>query len=313
MRGDVLNPRQLDAFRRVMETGSVSRACAALNLTQPAVSRLIAALEDQLGFVLFRRERQRLVPTAEAEILYRETRTLFGQFTQLDRLAGELKRGSRGHLVVAGAPAAGVGLLPAITHAFQRERPEVSITLLIQSSPRLVELARSQQIDVAISLLPTDDPAVSCETLYRSRWTCVLPPGHRLAGRASISPRDLEGEPFISLGEEDRTRGLIDRAFEETGVERVLRTSTQLGMAACEFVRLGAGVTLVDPVTAYASVNADLAKAPFDHPSAFELHLLAPAGRTPGAVRDGFTRHLKRSFAEWAARAAPAETIAGPH
>jgi DNA-binding transcriptional LysR family regulator len=297
----MLNPRQLDAFRRVMETGSVSRAAEAMHLTQPAVSKLVAALEEQLGFALFRREHHRLVPTAEAMIFARESENLFGQFRRLDRLAEELRRASRGHLVVASAPVAGLGLLPGILHAFQRARPQVSVSLQIQSSPKVLELAAAQQADAAIALLPSDDPMVSCETLFRGPWVCVLPPGHRLAGEAEIRPDQLAGESFISLGDEDRTRHLVDGIFEEAGVARVMRVSASLGMAACEFVRLGAGVTLMDPVSAYARANADLVVKPFRHHARFELKLLLPRGRTPSAVRDGFVAHLRAGVEAWAA------------
>lgn len=295
------NIRQIEAFRRVMESGSVSRAGQSMGLTQPAVSKLIAGLEAQLGFALFRREKLRLTPTAEAVIFHQESAHLFGQFRRLERLAEELKRAARGHLVICAAPVAGLVLLPRIIHHFQQDRAEVSVSLQIQSSPKVTELAAAQLLDVGIGLLAMDDPAVACETLYRSHWFCVLPPGHRLAGEADISPAQLAGESFISLGDEDRTRHAIDAIFDEAGVQRVLRTSCQLGMAACEMVRLGAGVTLMDPLTAHARANADLLVRPFRHPACFELKLLLPRGRAPSAVRDAFIAHLRDSVAAWAA------------
>jgi DNA-binding transcriptional LysR family regulator len=129
----------------------------------------------------------------------------------------------------------------------------------------------------------------------------VLPPGHSLAAEPAIAPEQLAGERFISLGDEDQTRHVVDYIFEEAGVSRVLRTSCQLGMAACEMVRLGAGVTLMDPVTAYARANADLVVRPFRHPACFEMKLILPTGRAPSAVRDAFIAHLRAGVAEWAA------------
>ncbi|WP_131856860.1 LysR substrate-binding domain-containing protein [Bosea sp. BK604] len=293
----MLNTRQLDAFRCVMEAGGISRAAASMNLSQPAVSKLITMLEARLGFVLFRREHQRLVPTAEARVFYEATKSVFGQFNRLEHLASNLKRAGFGHLVVAGVPTAGLSVLPAMISQFQAERQDVSVSLQVQNTPKLIDLAISQQIDAAVSVLPVDDPAVSSENLFRGRWACVLPPGHRLARKDVILPADLAGEPFISLGDEDRMRHLIDDIFAMEGVARILRTSTQLSMAACEFVRVGAGVTLVDPLTAAAPTNADLVARPFDHPVQFELTLLTPSARPPSAVRDEFIAHLRREFA----------------
>lgn len=308
----MLNPRQLEAFRRVIETGSVSRAAAMMHLSQPTVSKLVAALEQRLGFVLFRRDRLRLVPTAEALLFNQESLHLLGQLRRLERLADELRHAARGYLVVASAPVTGMALLPAILHAFQVARPQVSASLLVQSSPKLLELAIAQQVDVGVGLLATDDPMVECHTLFRGGWACVLPPGHRLAAEEAILPRQLAGEAFISLGDEDRTRHLIDAIFEAEGVPRQMRTSCQAGMAACAFVRLGAGVTLMDPVTAYAPANADLVVRPFRHPARFELKLLLPRARAPSAVRDAFVAHLRQGIEAWT-RTLPREIGADAH
>ncbi|RDJ27750.1 LysR family transcriptional regulator [Bosea caraganae] len=280
-----------------MEAGGISRAAVSMNLSQPAVSKLITALEARLGFVLFRREHQRLVPTAEARVFYEATKSVFGQFNRLEHLATNLKQSAFGHLVIATAPTAGLSVLPAIISQFQFARPQVSVSMQVQNTPKLIELAISQQVDAAISVLPVDDPTVTCESLFRGRWACVLPPGHRLEGESVILPAQLADEPFISLGDEDRMRLLVDDIFAREGVTRILRTSTQLAMAACEFVRVGAGVTLVDPLTAAAPTNADLVARPFDHPTLFELKLLTPSARPPSSVRDEFIAHLKREFA----------------
>ncbi len=279
-----------------MEFGGISRAAASMNLSQPAVSKLITALEARLGFVLFKREHQRLVPTAEARIFHEATQTAFGQLDRLDQLAANLRLSAFGHLVIGSAPAAGLCIMPGIITRFQLNRPHISVALQVQSSLKLLELAVTQQIDAAVSALPLDDPTVECRTLFRAPWVCVLPQGHRLADEAVITPKHLSGEPFISLGDEDRARHRIDGIFADAGISRVLRSSTQLSLAACEFVRVGAGVTLVDQLTASAAINADLVFKPFDHPAMYEIMLLIPSARPPSSLRDEFIAYLEREF-----------------
>jgi DNA-binding transcriptional LysR family regulator len=74
-----LNFRQIDAFRSVMVSGSVVGAAKLLNVTQPGVSRTIATLEMRLGYELFVRRGRRLLPTAEAEALYREVEQVYAK------------------------------------------------------------------------------------------------------------------------------------------------------------------------------------------------------------------------------------------
>ncbi len=88
-------------------------------------------------------------------------------------------------------------------------------------------------------------------------------------------------------------------------------TSTELGMAACEFVRLGAGVTLLDPITAYARANRDLVVKPFYDPPLFDLKLLLPRSRDPSHLRATFLDHLKAEMGRWSEAVGNPERDAG--
>ena len=96
-----MNLRQCEVFRVVMEAGTVTAAADLLHVSQPAVSKILAQLERDLGFRAFLRVRRRLVPTPEAQALYDEVRRAFVSLDYLTRFARDLKGLRQGRLVLA--------------------------------------------------------------------------------------------------------------------------------------------------------------------------------------------------------------------
>ena len=88
-----ISVREMDVFRCVMQSGSVTNAAAALNISQPAVSRMLQQAEERLGFSLFEREKKRLKPTTEAQTLFAEVVNVFAAIEHTQRLAVELRDG----------------------------------------------------------------------------------------------------------------------------------------------------------------------------------------------------------------------------
>ena len=287
-----MNIRQLRAFRAVMETGSISRAAEMLLLSQPAVTKLIQALEAETELRLFLRERQRLLPTVEAHLLMAEAENLFDNMARLDRLAKDLQSLAVSTLSVGAMPSAGISLMPRILTGFQARHEGSSSTLLIRSSPKMTELAIAQQFDVGLSLLPVDNPDVISLPLLRAEAMVILPPGHRLSEHGSVAPEDLRGERFVSLGADDRSVHMIDEVFDQAGVARIIAARVALSVAACEFVRCGAGVTIIDAVTAAGHGADDLLRVPLSPPLHFTVFLLLPTRRPASLIRDRFMDYL---------------------
>ena len=93
-----MNFRQLEAFRAVMSHGTVTQAAESMNVSQPAVTRLIMDFESSLGVSLFHRERGRLKPTAEAHLLFRESDMAFSGLARLREAAMVMKEIRRGRI-----------------------------------------------------------------------------------------------------------------------------------------------------------------------------------------------------------------------
>ncbi|QPC42794.1 LysR family transcriptional regulator [Kaustia mangrovi] len=291
-----MNLRQIEAFRRVLETGSVTRAAEALSISQPAVSKLLATLERTCGFALFHRTGGRLTPTREARLLAHEVERLFQDTERLDNIAQAIRDRRWGQLKVAGFPALSWRFLPRVLSPLLAERPDVHLALQSRTSPRIVELAIAQQIDVGFSLLPVDHPLVDCEKLCEFELVCALPKGHDLTRRRVIRPRDLTDVPFISLGREDRSRFIVDEAFHGRARRTHMQIEAQMAETACSFVASGLGVALVPPFAAEAFRSDGVEARRFTPSIRMAAWQLLPNSTPPAMITLEICDRLREAF-----------------
>jgi DNA-binding transcriptional LysR family regulator len=112
----------------------------------------------------------------------------------------------------------------------------------------------------------------------------ILPAGHRLAVKATLEPRDFEGETFVSLSAGSSSRHLIDQAFHRDDVRRVLRVETSLSEIMCGMVSSGLGVAICDPFTAQEFESRGVVVRRFLPRIDFEFAAVFPPQRSPSPV-----------------------------
>src|SRR5262249_3843183 len=123
--GRRLNLRQIEAFKAVIEHGTVSRAAGVLNVSQPAISKLIAHLEADAEVRLFDRIKGRLAPTERGMRFYQEIERIFSGVAQIENAAEAIRREEQGRLVVGVMPALAGRFVQEVTMGFLRRRPNV--------------------------------------------------------------------------------------------------------------------------------------------------------------------------------------------
>ncbi len=271
-----LNHRQLEAFMAVIEAGSVTAAADLLHVTQPAVTRLVKELEGAVAMPLFERVKGRLVSTREASLFYEAVKRSFLGLDKLLQTAEDIRELRMGTLRIAAMPALALGCLPRVIRRLTRCFPEAKVSLQIRSSEKIMDWVSSQQFDLGFAAIQTPHPAVIQEVLLEASLVAVLPPGHELASRPYLSVRDFAGEAFVSVGPEVGLRQNIDAVFTAAGVDRHLSIDTQLSAAVCGLVLEGAGVALVEPVTASDFRTRGLVVRPFHPRIPFSYSVLFP-------------------------------------
>ncbi|MCC8430955.1 LysR family transcriptional regulator [Reyranella aquatilis] len=294
MRG--LNPRQIEAFRAVVLTGGVGMAAKLINVTQPAVSRMIRDLQQQLGLTLFERRGTGLVPTSEALSLYAEVERAFVGLERIAQMADELRTRRAGFLRIAALPALANGFLPRFAGGYLVERPKLDLVLSGLVSHAVVTAVAQGQSDLGFAEGSIEHAAVRLERMPPAPYMAVLPQDHPLARKKRLRPADFEGESFISLGHSSVSRFRIDRVFADHGVRRVMRIETPLSEIACSLAGSGAGVTLCDPFTATEYATRGIVVLPFEPRIHFEFAALYAAQGTPPPVArefiDSFRAHI---------------------
>lgn len=297
----MLTLRQLEVLCAVIETGSVTGASRRLNLSQPAVSKLLATLERQVQLVLFRREHRRLVATPEALRVYEESQRLLVGLTDIARLAEELRSLNSGTLAIASLMALGHRLVPEVLGRFLHDRPSVNLSYQVRSSNKIMQWVVTNRVDLGIAMHSIDHDAVETETLCVVRAACALPARHRLADRPVIQADDLADERFISFGSEGRIQGVVDEIFDSLSIRRRILGRVFNSTTACSLIAEGLGVAIVDPFSTADFVGRGIVVKPFRPAVTYQFKLLYPRSRERSKLLTAFVPMLKESAARWAA------------
>jgi len=287
-----LSVRQLMTFREVMRSGSISQAARTLGRTQPAVSAMIASLERELGFRLFHREQGKLLPTPEARFFLEEAEEILSRLEQTKRTLAGVASLERGRLRVACHPAASGFFMPRVLTGFLSERPDVEVALMMRSSRVIEELVASQQFDVGFAETPRPRDAIS-QTDFDLECVCVLAADDALAGKAIISPADLDGADLAMLFSEHETFQQTRKAFDDAGCSFRRRFELQTFLPGLQFVASGMCYMICDMITAHGFLqrgDADmpLVFRPFRPRISSSISILRPAHRPSSALADAF-------------------------
>lgn len=292
-----INLRQIEAFRAVMLAGSVVGAARLLSVTQPSVSRTIGLLELRLGYALFERRGRRLLPTPEAEALYREIEQIYGGIERIAQVAQDIRFQRAGALRVATLPALAQWLVPQAIARFVASRPKVTVFVQSLPSRQIGELVSTRQFDVGVVELPLARPAIETEPLEPVNSMLVMPAGHRLAKRRVVSLKELDGERMILLSQHSYVRYQIDDALSSAGVAPEVVVETPSSSIACAMVVAGAGITLVSKWTAEPFAGPDIVVRPVKEQIASRYAIIYPGSQPPSTLARAFAQELRACMA----------------
>ena len=277
-----ISVREMDVFRCVMQSGSVTNAAITLNISQPAVSRMLQQAEQRLGFRLFEREKKRLKPTTEAQTLFAEVVNVFAAIEHTQRLAAELRDGRAGLLTIATVAGFGHTIVPQAVRRFRAERPDVSVVIQTLTGPEVVTRVAQGRADLGLTVGPIGDPSLESTILCTTKLGCVLPVGHQLAAKAAVSARDLADEPVICPGPHLSIGAAIVIAFAEANLRLRIAVEASQSNIACELVRTGAGIAILDGLGLLSARTNDLVTRPFA-PSLLSVARLLKGTKRPAS------------------------------
>ena len=272
--------RLIEIFNAVMQHRSVTEAARTLGVSQPAVSAALKRLEQNVGFVLFRRESRHIVPTTEAHLLHNEAVHALAGFAELGDAAAGISAGQRGVLTIASSPGPGIAWLPEIVSRFRRERRDIRIRMLTRSSDNVRSMVSSRAFDIGIAEPPFDRTNTVLKR-YKFPMQCVLPAAHALAAHRALTPDLLEGNDLIITSGSRTSYAAISRAFEASGTPFHPAIECEFFAVALNLVIDRAGICLVDALSISDTLRrigdtGELVVRPFSPSVFYEVGLLKP-------------------------------------
>ena len=295
MPGTPITVRQVEAFHALMQRHTVTRAAEMLRISQPAMTRLIAEFEAGAGLALFNRSQGRLFPTAEAHVLFKEVELAFRGLEQITQALDQIRSMRRGSLRIACSPALAPGFLPPLVAAFTRAHEGVEVVVLEHMFRMIIEFVAGQRVDLGLLVEAISHPSVHLEPIFEAPMSCILPLDHRLAPRPVIRPEDLANEIFVSFPEQTDTRIAVDNVFAARGITRRTLLGVQMTQTAIGLVECGAGVSLVDSVSARFA-RGRVAVRPFEPAILDSIFLATPSGQPPSILTTEFVRRMRDSI-----------------
>jgi DNA-binding transcriptional LysR family regulator len=243
-----LTLRQVEAFKAVIENGTVSSAAEMLHVSQPAMSKLIAHFETDTGLKLFDREKGRLAPTEHGMRLYEEIDRIFAGVRQVENAAEAIRREERGQLAVGVMPALSGTFIQRATMGFLENRADVFCSVQSLSSHRIADWLATRKLDVGLASARIDNPYISMEPLMEHPLVCIMPLGHPLAAKSRIEPQDLDRVPFVTFNPDSNAGQCVSTVFERYRVKPRIVLAANISPTLCELVAAGLGVSLVHPL-----------------------------------------------------------------
>lgn len=291
--------REVEIFAAFMRHGTATRAAEVLDISQPAASKLLANFQKKAGFVVYKKQNQRLIPTQEAHLLFAEVDRVFLSLRDIARAAQDISALRMGRLNISSLPSLGFNFLPKVLTEFAAQRPLTAITLNVRDSQTVIEWAGRNQIDLGIAITAViDHPGVLRRSLASVPVVCVVPASHRLAKTALVRVQDLAGEDFISLGLSDPLRMALDQLCMAENVTRNLRIDAHLASSIVSFVASGAGISVIDALSAVTAKRDEIAIVPFESTFRLELSIYRPRQTQKAEIATLFSEHLLRAVQE---------------
>jgi len=235
---------QLRAALAVREAGTVTRAASHLGLSQPAVSRLIGALEAELGFLVFERLAKRMVLSERGRQFLDEGQSAMRSMARLGVMAGELRRGNHGLLRIGAIAPLALGLVAQAVAVHRRAWPKIAVDIEIRGRQAQLEELRAGRIDIGLAAMPFSGAGLRVEPILEADAVCLLRADHALARRSVLAPADLVDEALVLGLPDSIIRQRLDDAFRQAGFVQQVAAIVDSTPVAIALVALGAGIAV---------------------------------------------------------------------
>ncbi|MDD2877980.1 MAG: LysR family transcriptional regulator [Acidiphilium sp.] len=245
--------RQLRAIAAVNRHGSVTRAAGELNVSPPAVTLQVKALEDQLGIVLVERSAGGMVLTQGGRVIADAAARIEAVLRESAATLAAMAGAERGEVRV-GIISTAKYYAPRALAAFAQAHPGIDLRLIIGNRDDIIDGLAHHMVDLAIMGRPPTDMKVIADEIGEHPHVVVAPPGHRLAGMRRIAPEELNHEVLLVREAGSGTRRLMEQYCKETGIAPRIGMEIGSNETIKQSVMAGLGISFISAHTIDAEV-----------------------------------------------------------
>lgn len=278
--------RQLQYFVAVADHGAFGLAATALAVSQPSLSKQLAAMEDELGIALFERTSRRVRLTSRGEQLLPQARNVLQGMREFRALTRDTLGLFGDKLSIGVLPSIGAYFMPIANRKLHRLYPQLRLAVQEGSTQQLLAMLKDGRLDAVIGT-PSNDPDVVSHPLFtETLWACAAPDDPLSAGKGPIPLEALRARPLLSLSSEFRLAHIVEELARKAGAY----ISRDYQGASLDAVRqmavMGAGIAVLPSLYALAEAIRDpeFVVRQIDHPQA--VHDIALIWRRASPMQD---------------------------
>jgi DNA-binding transcriptional LysR family regulator len=292
-----VNLRQIRSFVVVAQAGSFTRAAELLHLAQPTLTVQIRRLEETLEVKLFDRNTR----SVELTRVGRELLPVFQRMIRdLDAVVvdtRDIAAKRRGIVRIAALPSVAAGALPEAIKSFRELQPGASFVLKDVIANRVLDLVRSEEVDLGIMGGSVTGHDVDVLLEVRDRMHVVFPAKHPIGGIRKVTIEDLMKYPLVLMDPATSVRAVVDSAFLIAGHIAQPTCEATYMMTAIAMVRAGLGITILPGSAREIGAEPDLRSRQIDVADfSRAITIIKKAGRTLPPISEAFGDHLAKSI-----------------
>ncbi|WHX77655.1 LysR family transcriptional regulator [Priestia flexa] len=252
--------RELQHFMEVVNQKSFTKAASAIHLSQPALSKIVKKLEEELGVDLFDRSTRKLTLTDAGQVVYNQSQKLVSTLHELHALLDDLRHLPTGEIKIGIPPLIGTIVFPMIAKKFTKKHPQVTLELVELGAKRIVELVESEQVDLGIIVLPVQNPMFHIYPFVQEEFNLYIHHKHPLAQKQIVSLSELKEEPFILFSKDFSLHDRIIHECIEAGFQPKIAYESSQWDLIIELVASELGIAIL-PKSVYPKINNPLIRS----------------------------------------------------
>ena len=263
--------RHLECFLEIVRLGSFSKAAKALHISQPAASKMIHAMEQELGLPVLYRQNRNLTLTDIGQAVFERAQPIVALFHGLHAELEDVAQARKGRLRIGLPPIASSSVFPQVLGEFSRLYPDISVNLYEFGSKTIEKEVYDGMLDLGVICSPSDNSEFSTLSFIKDPLQVIVAPSHPLSERTLLSFADLAQEQFIMYREDFSLHDAIANRCLQAGFEVRCAYETSQREFMTQLVASGLGIALLPQAICATLSPQQLRAIPMTDPVYLEL------------------------------------------